>query len=110
MHGGFRQGSGRKKGFAAKSAEEGRRMFAERVAQELGPIMDILFSKAKEGDMRAIRELLDRAWGRPQLSVDLTSLGDKLSALPSGPDDIDIDHLVARMEEELRRRKTSIEG
>lgn len=108
MHGGFRQGAGRKQGFSAKSAEEGRRLFAERVAQELGPITDVLVSKAKEGDIRAIRELLDRAWGRPQLSVDLTSLGDRLAALPGGPDDIDMDSLIAGVSEELKKKKTAL--
>ena len=63
MQGGKRLGAGRKKGFAAKNAEEARRLLSERVAQEIGPICDILVSKAKKGDMRAIKELLDRAWG-----------------------------------------------
>lgn len=39
MTGGKRTGSGRKKGFAAKSAEEARRLFAERVALEIGPLL-----------------------------------------------------------------------
>jgi hypothetical protein len=70
MHGGKRQGAGRKQGFAAKSAEEARRLLSERVAQEIGPITDILLSKAKEGDIRAIRELFDRAWGRPPQALE----------------------------------------
>jgi len=106
MHGGYRQGAGRKQGFAAKSAEEARRLFAERVAQEIGSIVDILVSKAKQGDLKAIRELLDRAWGRPQLSVDLTSLGDRLMPVP-GPDDIDMDALIEGVTEELKRQKTN---
>ena len=65
MKGGRRDGAGRKPGFAAKSAEEARKLLAERVAQEIGPIADILISKAKKGDMQAIRELFDRAWGKP---------------------------------------------
>lgn len=71
MHGGYRQGSGRKQGYAAKSAEEARKLLAERVAEEIGPIADILISKAKKGDIRAIKELFDRAWGRPPVSVDI---------------------------------------
>lgn len=71
MRGGKRQGAGRKQGFAAKSAEEARRVFAERVAEEIGPICDVLLRRARMGDIRAIRELLDRAWGRPSQAVQI---------------------------------------
>lgn len=65
MRGGKRKGAGRKQGYAAKSAEEARRVFAELVSAEIGPIAQALIKKAKKGDIRAIRELLDRAYGRP---------------------------------------------
>lgn len=69
MRGGYREGAGRKPGFAAKNAEEARRLFSERVATEIGPICDALIKKAKSGDIRAVKELLDRAWGRPAQSL-----------------------------------------
>ena len=78
MRGGKRIGAGRKKGFAAKSAEEARKFLSERVAQEIGPISNILISKAKKGDMRAIRELFDRAWGRAPQAVEMMSEEEKL--------------------------------
>lgn len=65
MRGGFRKGSGRKQGFAAKSAEEARILLSGRVLEEIGPICDALIKKAKKGDIPAIRELFDRAWGKP---------------------------------------------
>jgi hypothetical protein len=72
MRGGHRTGAGRKKGFAAKNAEEARKVLSERVAEEIGPLSDMLISKAKKGDMRAVHELLDRAWGRPAQEIRAT--------------------------------------
>lgn len=67
-HGGYRNGAGRKKGFAAKNTEEARKFISARLAEEIGPICDALMHKAKKGDIRAIKELFDRAWGRPTMS------------------------------------------
>ncbi|MBI2004894.1 hypothetical protein HYS79_01880 [Patescibacteria group bacterium] len=74
MRGGYRQGAGRKQGFAAKSAEETRRILSEMVMSEIKPIGKALIAKAKKGDVMAVRELFDRAWGKaPQVSkIDLT--------------------------------------
>ncbi len=71
MRGGHREGAGRKQGFSGKNAEEARRMLSERVAQEIGPIGDALILKAKNGDIPAIKELFDRAWGRSPQSIAL---------------------------------------
>ncbi len=71
MRGGFRKNSGRKKGFAAKSAEEARRFLAERVAEEIEPIAIALIREAKKGNIAATKELLDRAWGKPIQSINL---------------------------------------
>ena len=73
MQGGKRQGAGRKKGFAAHSAEEARRQLAEMVAQEIGPIGQALLAKAKAGNVAAIKELFDRAWGRAPQSLAITT-------------------------------------
>jgi hypothetical protein len=64
--GGKRPGAGRKKGYAAKNAEEARKFIAERVSKEMGPIVNALIKKAKQGDIRAAKELFDRAYGRPE--------------------------------------------
>jgi hypothetical protein len=69
MRGGKRIGAGRKQGFAAKNAEEARNYLSERVAVEIGSIADSLINRAKTGDIRAIKELLDRAWGRSPQAV-----------------------------------------
>lgn len=65
MRGGKRPGAGRKKGFAAQNAEESRRYMSERVAAEIGVLTDVLIKKAKQGDLKAMSLLLDRAFGRP---------------------------------------------
>ena len=78
MRGGYRAGAGRKQGFAAKNAEEARRILSERVAQEIGPISDVLVSKAKKGDIQAIKELFDRAWGRSAQSTRIENGGQPL--------------------------------
>lgn len=64
MHGGFRSGAGRKKGFSAVSAEEARKYVSKRVSEELESLVDILINKAKEGDLKATNILFNRAWGR----------------------------------------------
>ncbi len=64
MKGGKRIGAGRKKGFAAKNAEEARILLSSRVLEEIGPICEALIKKAKKGNIHAIRELFDRAWGK----------------------------------------------
>lgn len=69
MHGGKRIGAGRKQGYAAKNAEEARRFIAERVAAEIGPIAESLIAQAKKGNIQAIKELFDRAWGRAPQSI-----------------------------------------
>lgn len=78
MRGGKRQGAGRKKGFAAKSAEEARRVFAELVSKEITPIAQALIKKAAKGDIRAAQLLFERAWGKalgPEVSVSVEGGG-----------------------------------
>ncbi|MDO8183423.1 MAG: hypothetical protein Q7T49_00340 [bacterium] len=64
MRGGYRQGAGRKQGFAAKSAEEAREILSKMVISEIRLIGEALITKAKKGDVMAIRELFDRAFGK----------------------------------------------
>lgn len=62
--GGKRPGAGRKRGFAAKNAEEARSILSEMVMKEIKPIGLALIKKAKKGDISAARELFDRAFGK----------------------------------------------
>jgi hypothetical protein len=75
MRGGYRQGAGRKQGFSAKNAEEIRRILSEMVMAEIKPIGKALIAKAKKGDVIAVRELFDRAFGKaPQnAKIDFTN-------------------------------------
>lgn len=72
MKGGKRPGAGRKKGFAAKNAEEARRILSEMVVREIAPIGEALVAKAREGDISAARELFDRAFGKSTAIVEAT--------------------------------------
>jgi len=69
MRGGYRQNAGRKKGFSALEAEKARNLICERLSKNLLPIIDILITRAKEGDIKAARELFDRAYGKSQPSL-----------------------------------------
>ncbi len=101
MKGGYRQGAGRKKGFAAKTAEEARVLLAGMLMREISPIGEALIAKAKRGDIGAAKELFDRAWGRAPQGIDLTTQGEKI-----GPDDkipqSKVAYMMAALEETLR--------
>lgn len=81
MHGGKRKGAGRKTGFAAREAEEARKIFATKLSAEIEPIADVLIEKAKAGDVRAAKELFDRAWGRPPQDIVLETAEEPLFSL-----------------------------
>lgn len=68
--GGKREGAGRKKAPHTIEAEKAREYIVQRVSEELEPIMDQLIAKAKKGDMAAIKDLLDRAYGRAKETVE----------------------------------------
>lgn len=72
---------GRPKGSLGKStlnALAARAWFAEQVHKNIEPIFNMLLAKASEGDVGALRELLDRAWGRAPQAIDVTSQGEKI--------------------------------
>lgn len=73
MRGGYRSGSGRKRGYSAKNAEEARRYLSSRVAEELSSLVDALIDKAKSGDIKAMQILFDRAWGKPRQEIQLNA-------------------------------------
>ena len=45
----------------------------------LDAVLKALRNKAKKGDVRAIQELLDRAYGKSKQSVDVTSKGESIA-------------------------------
>ena len=81
MRGGYRQGAGRKQGFAAKNAEDARRILSEMVMGEIKPIAKALITKAKKGDVIAIRELFDRAFGKASQTAKI-DLADGRTPIP----------------------------
>ena len=72
MRGGYREGAGRKQGYAAKSAEEARRKLSDMLISEIKPIAEALIARAKAGDVVAAKELFDRAWGKSLQSTEIS--------------------------------------
>jgi hypothetical protein len=60
---------GRKKGLASIKAEEARSLLAQMVADEIEPLGRILIEKAKGGDVGAMKELFDRAFGKAPQAI-----------------------------------------
>ncbi len=59
--------------------EKAREYLARRVEEEIQPIANKLIEKASTGDVPAIKELFDRAWGKSRESVDITSKGEPIT-------------------------------
>lgn len=89
MRGGFRENSGRKKGFSAIEAEKAREFIIQRVNASLEPIIDSLISKSKQGDIRATQILFDRAYGRPITPIETTGEAPKMVFLGNILDEIE---------------------
>lgn len=81
--GGVRPNSGRPK--AKRTVERERLMdyIAKRVADEGEAIVTVLIEKALKGDVIAIRELLDRGFGKPKQAVEMTGKDGKDLFTPS---------------------------
>lgn len=62
---------GRKKGLASIKAEEARAVLAQMVFDEITPIGNKLIGEAKKGNIPAIKELFDRAFGKPPQALDV---------------------------------------
>ncbi len=69
--GGYRPGSGRKKGEATLAAERIRNYIAEQVERHLNPIVSKAIEQAKAGNKDARDFLLDRSFGKPRQNVGL---------------------------------------
>jgi hypothetical protein len=66
--GGARKGAGKPKGYKAPHTLEAmatRAAFIKKVEENLDNIFASLLTEAKKGNVQAIKELLDRAWGKP---------------------------------------------
>lgn len=67
---------GRPKGAIAKSTREAielRNFYVEKAREHAEPIATALIEKAVTGDVSAIKEFNDRAFGKAPQSIDLTS-------------------------------------
>src|SRR5215813_11909968 len=76
--GGKRLGAGRPKGTLASHtvlAQEMRKALIEAAAEEWGPIIKSLIQLAKRGEVYAIRELLDRIFGKATAQLELSGPG-----------------------------------
>ena len=49
--------------------EKAREVLIKKVVESIEPIANALVEKAKGGDVQAVKELLDRAWGRVPQAV-----------------------------------------
>lgn len=76
--GGKRPGAGRKTASHTLEASKFREELIRRVIEEQGPIIDALIFRAKEGDVRALSEVLDRVLGKVTQPMDVTSDGKPL--------------------------------
>ena len=65
MRGGYRPNTGRKKGYSAIEAEKARDLIVRTLSESLESIVKSLIKQAKKGDIRVVKELFDRAYGRP---------------------------------------------
>lgn len=78
MRGGYRENSGRKKGFSGIKAEKSREYIIQQVENSLKPIVTGLVDRARQGDLRATQILFDRAFGRPIIPIETTEVPPKM--------------------------------
>jgi len=65
---------GRPKGSLSNATKEAmifRQFLVNRIKREKKPIIDALMTKAKGGDVPALRELFDRAFGKAKESIEI---------------------------------------
>lgn len=76
--GGARPGAGRKKGSGAShnlEAAKAKQRIVERVNAIVDELVNVLVEKARKKDIMAVKELLDRAYGKPHQSMDIAHSG-----------------------------------
>ena len=84
QHGGKRDGAGKKKGYQAPhtlKAQELKKKLIESFGEEAEEVYTALIKKAKAGDIPAIRELLDRVWGKSPQQIDTPDIKDALKVI-----------------------------
>ncbi len=82
--GGKREGAGKPKGSKASHtlrAQELKKRLIERFHIESDSIYSALIDKAKAGDIPAIRELLDRVWGKSPQSIETPDIKEALKII-----------------------------
>lgn len=85
VNGGARPGAGRKAGgMNAKTVERlaVKQAFIDRVYQHADELFELQMANARKGDGKAIESLLDRAFGKSQENLDLTTNGKELGVTP----------------------------
>lgn len=81
-NGGIRPGQGRKKAQRTIGTEQFREYLVAEVMRERVPLIKVLMDSGKAGNINAIKELFDRAFGKSKESVDVTSKGESINVLP----------------------------
>lgn len=105
--GGKRIGAGKPKGYKAPhtlESEEVRRIYIEMARKHGIPVAEALLTKALTGDVQAIKEFNDRAFGKAPQSVDLTSKGNEVQLSP------DIKTLAQHLHELQRKGNSGGDG
>jgi hypothetical protein len=74
--------------------EKAREYLARRVEEEIQPIANKLIEKASTGDVPAIKELFDRAWGKPAQALEV-------SGKDGGAIVVDVDSIKTMSDEEI---------
>lgn len=73
---------GRPKSEASILAERARIRLAQKISEELEPLMDAQIEQAKKGNTAAFKELLDRGFGKVKEEMDITTDGEKIVFVP----------------------------
>lgn len=60
---------GRPKGLATIEREKAKDYIAQRIGKFMPAIFDVMIEKGLKGDILAIRELFDRAWGKSAMAI-----------------------------------------
>lgn len=60
---------GRPKAARTVEAEKAKDYIAQRVGEYMPQLFDVMITKALKGDVQHLREIFDRAWGRPTQAI-----------------------------------------
>jgi ribosomal protein L12E/L44/L45/RPP1/RPP2 len=85
---------GRPKMFATKLHQELIRLAEENAV----PLARVLMDKAIEGDLPAIKEMMDRSVGKALQNVDVTTDGESLNERITKLDDAQLEQLIASVQ------------